>query len=220
MVKRRSAAAERAETSARDDATTGGAPVTLISRRPTGDRILTTAAALFARRGYGETSLRELMAAAGVSTTAFYVRFASKEEVLDALVQQLLGDLQAAAAATLAFGGDIDAGFQRGVAAMTDVLLRHRVTVRLALTEASCSVKSRETLARAYAALAALLDARLRRPSAPKSAATKSKGNIAGWALVGALAMQVQRWAVFAQLDDKGLSDALSKTARSLMPAG
>lgn len=219
MVKRRSAAAERIETSARDDAT-GGRPVDLISRRPTGDRILTTAAALFARRGYGETSLRELMAAAGVSTTAFYVRFASKEEVLDALVQQLLGELQAAAAATLAAGGDIDAGFQRGVAAMTDVLLRHRVTVRLALTEASCSVKSRETLARAYAALAALLDARLLRLSAPKGVATKSKGHIAGWALVGALAMQVQRWAVFAQLDDKGLSDALSKTARSLMPKG
>jgi AcrR family transcriptional regulator len=206
MVKRRSAAAERTEPAAN-----------LISRRPTGDRILSTAAALFARRGYGETSLRELMSAAGVSTTAFYVRFASKEEVLDALVRQLLDDLQAAAAATLAAGGDVDTGFQRGVTAMTEVLLRHRVTVRLALTEASCSVKSRETLARAYGALAALLDARLSRLSGSRGA-SKSKGNIAGWALVGALAMQVQRWSVFGQLDDKGLAEALSKTARSLMP--
>jgi AcrR family transcriptional regulator len=188
---------------------------TLIERRPTGDRILSTAAAVFARRGYGDTSLRELMAAAGVSTTAFYVRFASKEEVLDALVQQLLGDLQGAAAVTLAAGGGLDEGFKRGVTAMTEVLLRHRIVVRLALTEASCSAKSRETLARAYAQLATLLGARL----AQLSHAKAREGEAAGWALVGALAMQVQRWAVFGQLDDRGLAKALAATARTLMPA-
>ena len=186
----------------------------LISRRPTGDRILSAAASVFARRGYGETSLRELMAAAGVSTTAFYVRFASKEEVLDALVQQLLADLYAAATATLAAGGDIDTGFHRGVTAMTDVLLRHRIAVRLALTEAPCSPKSCATLSRAYGELAKLLGTRL----AQLSRSPASDGSAAGWALVGALAMQVQRWAVFGQLDDRGLAHALSSTARALMP--
>jgi AcrR family transcriptional regulator len=193
----------------------GAAAPTLIERRPTGDRILSTAAAVFARRGYGETSLRELMAAAGVSTTAFYVRFASKEEVLDALVQQLLADLHAAAAATLAAGGGLDEGFKRGITAMTEVLLRHRIAVRLALTEASCSAKSRDTLAGAYAQLATLLGARL----AQLSRAKPREGDAAGWALVGALAMQVQRWAVFGQLDDRGLAKALTATARTLMPA-
>ena len=188
---------------------------TLIERRPTGDRILNAAAALFARRGYGETSLRELMAAASVSTTAFYVRFASKEEVLDALVQHLLADLYAAAKATLAAGGGLDEGFQRGVGATTEVLLRHRIAVRLALTEAPCSPKSRATLAAAYAELAALLGARL----AQLSKVSAREGNAAGWALVGALAMQVQRWAVFDQLDDRGLAKALSATARALMPS-
>ena len=40
--------------------------------------ILAAAEALFATTGYGEVSLRQLMAAAGVSTTAFYARFDSK----------------------------------------------------------------------------------------------------------------------------------------------
>jgi AcrR family transcriptional regulator len=191
------------------------AALTLIERRPTGDRILAKAAEVFARRGYGDTSLRELMAAAGVSTTAFYVRFASKEEVLDALVQQLLADLHGAAAATIAAGGGLDEGFTRGVKAMTEVLVRHRVAVRLALTEASCSARSRETLAQAYEGLAKLLGARL----AQLSRTSSREGDAAGWALVGALAMQVQRWAVFGQLDDRALARALSAAARVLMPS-
>jgi AcrR family transcriptional regulator len=187
---------------------------TLIERRPTGDRIVSTAAAVFARRGYGATSLRELMAAAHVSTTAFYVRFKSKEDVLDALVQQLLTDLYAAASKTLAAGGAVDEGFKRGVAAMTEVLIGHRIAVRLALTEAATSAKLRDTLSRAYTELASLLGARL----AQLSHADARGGEAAGWALVGALAMQVQRWAVFGQIDDRGLAKALSAAAVVLMP--
>ncbi len=134
--------------------------------------------------------------------------------MLDALVQQLLGELHLAATATLAAGGGIDAGFERGITSMTDVLLRHRIAVRLALTEASCSSTSRTTLARAYGDLAALLGARLAQVSRTKP----GDGEAAGWALVGALAMQVQRWAVFDQLDDASLGKALAATARVLMP--
>lgn len=176
-----------------------------MTKRPTADGILASAATAFARRGYGETSLRDLMTAAKVSTTAFYARFSSKEEVLDALVERLLADLKDAATATIAAGGDVEAGFERGVQAMTEVLLRHRVVVRLALTEAASSAKSRATLGSAYKDLAEILGARL-------------GGDAAGWALVGALAMQVQRWAVFDDLDDKGLARALSTTARALLP--
>ena len=38
--------------------------------RPSVDRILESAEDVFAKLGYGEVSLRQLMAAAGVSTTA------------------------------------------------------------------------------------------------------------------------------------------------------
>ncbi len=58
--------------------------------RPSSDRILGAAEKVFARQGYGETSLRQLMAAARVSTTAFYARFDSKEAVLVALVDRLI----------------------------------------------------------------------------------------------------------------------------------
>jgi AcrR family transcriptional regulator len=186
---------------------------TLIERRPTGDLILSASAKVFAKRGYGETSLRDLMAAAGVSTTAFYVRFASKEEVLHALVERLLADLQAATAQTLAAGGDVGAGFQRGVEAMTKVLLEHRIAVRLALTEAPSVPRTRDALAKAYGALAKLLGTRL-----GELAHARDAGDALGWALVGALAMQVQRWAVFEELDDRGLARALAATARTLMP--
>ncbi len=181
--------------------------------RPSADKILTASAEAFDRRGYGETSLRELMAAAKVSTTAFYARFASKEDVLEALVKRLLSDLEEAATSTLAAGGDVDAGFARGVSAMTEVLLRHRVAVRLALTEATAVARTRKMLARAYGGLAKLLGTRLERLSGRASG-----GDAAGWALVGALAMQVQRWAVFDDLDDRGLEKALSATARTLLP--
>jgi AcrR family transcriptional regulator len=176
------------------------------SWRPSADKILSASADLFDRRGYGETSLRELMSAARVSTTAFYARFASKEDVLEALVKRLLVDLEEAATTTIAAGGDFERGFERGVAAMTEVILRHRVAVRLALTEAPSSAKTKTMIARAYTGLAKLLGSRL-------------GGEAAGWALVGALAMQVQRWAVFDDLDDRGLEKELVATARALLPA-
>ena len=50
--------------------------------RPSSDGILASAEATFAEHGYGDTSLRQLMAKAGVSTTAFYSRFAGKEVTL------------------------------------------------------------------------------------------------------------------------------------------
>jgi len=185
-----------------------------VTKRLSADGILASAATAFARRGYGETSLRDLMAAAKVSTTAFYARFSSKEEVLDALVERLLADLQEAASATIAAGGDIEGAFERGVGALTEVLLRQRVIVRLALTEAASSAKSRATLAKAYSGLANLLGARL----AHLAKSDAADGEARGWALVGALAMQVQRWAVFEDLDDRGLQRALSSTARALLP--
>jgi AcrR family transcriptional regulator len=49
--------------------------------RRTRERILETAAAAFARDGYGGTSLNELVRASGLTKGAFYFHFASKEEL-------------------------------------------------------------------------------------------------------------------------------------------
>ncbi|MBS1120882.1 MAG: Bacterial regulatory protein, tetR family, partial [Deltaproteobacteria bacterium] len=65
--------------------------------KPSVDKILEAAEKVFAKHGYAVVSLRQLMAAARVSTTAFYARFDSKEAVMAALVTRLLGELYAAA---------------------------------------------------------------------------------------------------------------------------
>jgi AcrR family transcriptional regulator len=50
------------------------------------DRIVTEAAALFARRGYGGTSIDDIGAAAGVSGPAIYWHFANKQALLAAML--------------------------------------------------------------------------------------------------------------------------------------
>jgi len=52
----------------------------------TKDKLITTAAKLFAEQGYAATSLRHIIADAGVNLAAVHYHFGSKEELLDAVV--------------------------------------------------------------------------------------------------------------------------------------
>src|SRR3989442_1472508 len=94
--------------------------------KPSADAILDAAERVLTRQGYAGTSLRQLIAEAGVSTTAFYARFDSKEAVLDALVERLLRELHTAAAATLSEARSIEDGFDRGVDVLVAKLGRKR----------------------------------------------------------------------------------------------
>ena len=179
--------------------------------RPSSDRILAAAERVFARHGYGETSLRQLMGAARISTTAFYARFDSKEAVLVALVERLLEDLQRAAAAALAAARDPADGVERGLGALLTTLTGQRRVVALALTEAASSERVRTALAGSYRGLVRILAAQLRVPAGEREAMA--------WAFVGALQIQVQRWAVFEELDEDGLARAVRAVARTLLPA-
>lgn len=62
--------------------------------RQTREHILTTALALFAEKGYGETTLRDIAGSAGVSLGLTYRYFARKEELILALYQRLAQDLE------------------------------------------------------------------------------------------------------------------------------
>ncbi len=56
----------------------------------TRDRILDAAERLFAERGYGATSLRSIMAEAGVNVAAIHYHFHSKESLLEAILLRRL----------------------------------------------------------------------------------------------------------------------------------
>ncbi|WP_188194706.1 TetR/AcrR family transcriptional regulator [Nonomuraea sp. SYSU D8015] len=58
---------------------------------PSAERILRTAARLFALNGYSATSTRDIAAAVGVQQPALYKHFSSKDDILSALVKLGLG---------------------------------------------------------------------------------------------------------------------------------
>src|ERR1039458_9887116 len=58
-------------------------------------KILDTAERLFGDQGYAGTSLRQIIAAAGVNLAAIHYHFGSKEELLDHLVMRKAGPVNA-----------------------------------------------------------------------------------------------------------------------------
>lgn len=186
--------------------------------KPTADGILDAAERLFAMQGFGNTSLRALIEASRMSTTAFYARFASKDAVLAALVDRLMTSIGEAFMATMPQARDVAEGFDVGVDLLVDALSRNRFVVRVALGEGAGSSMVRDTLLDGYRELAALLSGRLGLV-AGKVHLTHADVDALSWALVGALQMQIARWAVFDEIDDDELRQALRATARLLLPA-
>jgi AcrR family transcriptional regulator len=186
--------------------------------RPSADRILTAAEALFATKGYGDVSLRQLMAAAGVSTTAFYARFDSKASVLNALTERLFTDLYTEASTVLTKQvRSFDEGVERGV----DILLEHfknrKTLVRLVIAEAGSIPQTLEIRKKVYAMLVGFLAHYLRALTARGRLDIKDPEGTC-WALVGALEMQLVRWAVWEEIDIDQLRSGLLSVARAILP--
>ena len=57
----------------------------------TKQKILDTAEKLFAERGYGATSMRQIIAEAGVNLASIHYHFGSKEELLDGIILRKAG---------------------------------------------------------------------------------------------------------------------------------
>jgi AcrR family transcriptional regulator len=184
----------------------------------TPEEILDAAERVFIRQGYGETSLRQLMAAAEVSTTAFYARFDSKEAVLVALVDRLLGTLFRAEADALSRVRSMEEGIERGAEVMAETLGPHRRLVAIALTEALSSSEVRKTVQRALGALGKLLGAQLEAAARGRDVTLPDLQSLS-WAFVGALHIQVLRWSVFEEIGKNDLAAALRGVARTFAPA-
>jgi len=187
------------------------------AHKPSTDRILEAAEAVFATRGYGEVSLRQLMTAAGVSTTAFYARFDSKEAVMAALTTRLFAELYAEAPGVLDRAKDLEHGVELGVDMLCDRFAPRKALVRLILGETGAIRAAVDARRRAYELLAAFLAARLAVVGDKRGIAIADPAALA-WALVGALEIQFVRWAVWDAIDVPTLRAQLRATARAILP--
>jgi len=185
--------------------------------KPSRDRILAAAEALFATRGYGETSLRQLIAASGVSTTAFYARFPSKLAVLETLTEQLFVELQAQAGSVLREARDLDHGIVKAVDLLVDHFGPRKALVRLVIAESGALPTVLATRRRSYAMLATFLARHLQRLNERRRISIVDP-DIVAWAIIGALELQIVRWAVWDELPGDHLRGVLRITAKAVMP--
>lgn len=74
-------------------------------RGSTREQIEAVAAELFYRRGYGATSVREILAALGMTPAALYNHFRSKEELLHSIASRTCADLERELAQAFERGG-------------------------------------------------------------------------------------------------------------------
>ena len=105
----------------------------------TSERIRSAAAELFAEKGYGETSLREIAERLGITKAALYYHYPSKEQLLQAIVQPFFDDIRvlvAQAEQELPSGPALRLFFE----AYLDMLLGHRTVCALFLRDASSIV--------------------------------------------------------------------------------
>jgi AcrR family transcriptional regulator len=186
------------------------------ANKPSADRILETAEDVFAKHGYGEVSLRQLMAAAGVSTTAFYARFDSKEAVMAELTTRLFGELYREAPRVLGEVKSLATGIERGVDLLCDQFAARKALVRLILSEAGSSAVAVAARQTAYGLLAGFLASRFRAMAERKKLVAPDPDALA-WALVGALEIQVVRWAVWNEIDLPTLRAQLRAVARAVI---
>ncbi len=185
--------------------------------KPSSDGILEAAEMAFARHGYSDISLRQLIAASRVSTTAFYARFESKEAVLAALTSRLFRDLHADAPTVLDRVRDLETGIDHGVELLCERFEPRKALVRVILSEAGSSPAAVQARRASYGLLATFLAMRFA-ALADKKRITVTDPNALAWALIGALEIHVVRWAVFDEIDIDVLRAQLRLAARAILP--
>src|ERR1051325_3954468 len=131
-----------------------GRPRNDATDKPTADGILDAAERLFAQRGFGNTSLRGLIEASRMSTTAFYARFSSKEEVFAELLMRLMASVGEALLTAQTHPRPsqhaIDASIDLFVDLFVDALAHHKDVARVALSEGAACEPVRASLVDGY----------------------------------------------------------------------
>ncbi|WP_239154130.1 TetR family transcriptional regulator [Amycolatopsis sp. FDAARGOS 1241] len=98
-------------------------------------RILSAAMDMFAARGYHATSVREIAERVGVTKTAVLYHFPGKADIIAALTEPMLVDLEAAIDSAQALAPDPHRARDAVIEGLLDVWLRHRYLLRLNLRD-------------------------------------------------------------------------------------
>lgn len=137
----------------------------------TRQRMLGAAVQLFAERGLGSTSVRDVAGAAGVSLAMVHHYFGSKDELYDACIDATYAELSAmkgALALELASPAPLADLFARAVVTSVRFAREHRTAVRLlvraAVSSGELHPRGRKLLLEALDVVSTAVGARLERP--------------------------------------------------------
>jgi AcrR family transcriptional regulator len=89
------------------------------------ERLMNAAVALFARKGYAATTVREIVAAAGVTKPVLYYHFGSKEGIFLEMMGRALREFEATAADALRAPGSVRARLGGFLDRMHALMLQH-----------------------------------------------------------------------------------------------
>lgn len=91
------------------------------------EAILETAERLLAERGLDDVSIEDLATGAGISRPTFYFYFASKDDVLLALLERVIREVQSRVASLPRdFAADPETTWRQSIGAFVDVFAAHR----------------------------------------------------------------------------------------------
>lgn len=178
----------------------------MIDETPPGTRgrILRIALELFAERGFHATSVREIAEQVGVTKAAVLYHFPAKAEILAALAEPMLRDLEDAI--TVAEAAPAGQARRATLEGTLDVLLRHRRLLRTNLTDPSSTTG--EMMARYSAAL-------LR----ANALVAGAEADFAGRVLASqAIAMLTDPVVLFADAPEDELREAVLRGLHRLLP--
>lgn len=94
-------------------------------------RLMTSAIAVFARKGYAATTVREIVETAGVTKPALYYHFGSKEGIFLAMMGEALCEFEATATSALDAGGFAEERILRFLDSMFALMLDHLDVMRV-----------------------------------------------------------------------------------------
>ena len=97
------------------------------------DKILDTAEALFAKRGYAGIGLREVAEAVGLGKSSLFHHFKNKPQLYAAVAARILTRIEDRLIRTLAAGGDPVTRLERWLDELIDVLAENPTYARLLL---------------------------------------------------------------------------------------